>query len=473
MTALIRSVAGLPRVPLAVLLLVAAVVVGGRLAGVTDGPMAMPVTGPADPAPVAIPGDLVAPVAPGVGAPSVAATAEDLARIRANVTFWGDRFRRDARDFVSATRLAWSSMDLARATGDASHYAAADQALEASLQVHPGYRPALAARGAVLIALHRFPEARDFARSVLADQPDDPSALATLGDATLELGDLAAARGAYERLVAVADGAPGQVRVGRLAYVEGRTTAAVAGATAALVAAGDEGVDTLTLAWYHAHLGEVLLSTGDASGAGQAFDTALALDPASLTALAGRARLAAADGRLDAAIADLDRALAAVPAPELLAKRADLLERRGGSDDARRAADDRATILAIATLTGDAAGVHDRTLAVYLASTGLDPERAVRLAQAEIAVRRDVFGYDALGWALLAAGRADEADAALRSALSVGTRDARVLYHAGMAALAVGDAARARQHLADALAIDPTFDVLAAEQARAALATLP
>ena len=213
----------------------------------------------------------------------------------------------------------------------------------------------------------------------------------------------------------------------------------MAASQAALAAAVDEGLTGNGLAWYRYQLGETLLATGDRTGAAASFDAALADDPHAYLARAGRARIAAADGRIDDALADLDAAVATVPLPDLLARRADLLERRAGAGDARQAAEDRATILVIAQLSGEAAGVYDRTLSLYLATTGIDVERALQLAKAEIAVRKDVYGYDALGWALLANGRATEADAALTTALAVGTRDAKVLYHAGMAAAAVGD----------------------------------
>ena len=123
-------------------------------------------------------------------------------------------------------------------------------------------------------------------------------------------------------------------------------------------------------------------------------------------------------------------------------------------------------------LAGEAANVYDRTLSLYLSNHGLDPARALRLAQDELVVRKDVYGYDAYAWALLANGRATDADAAIATALSFGTRDAKLYYHAGMIAAAVGDTGRAKGDLQKALALDPSFDPLQAERARATLAGL-
>jgi tetratricopeptide (TPR) repeat protein len=351
-------------------------------------------------------------------------------------------------------------------------YVAADAAITTALAANPESAAALGLRGTILVALHRFPAARDHAAAILLASPDDPVSLATLGDASLELGDLTAAADAFDRLDAAAGSAATEVRIGRLAFIEGRTTDAVAAARAAVTAAMDEGAEGSALAWYRYQLGEMLLATGAQEEAAEVLDAALIDDPHLPIALGARARIAAADGRLDDAIADLDRAVAAVPLPDLLARRADLYELRAAPGDDRRAADDRATVLAIARLSGDAACVYDRTLSLFLATSRIDVARALRLAEAEIKTRMDVYGYDALGWALLANGRAAEADAALTTALAVGTRDARILYHAGMAAAAVGDAGRAGTLLEDALALDPTFDPVAVASARATLAGL-
>ena len=173
MTALTHHLTRLPRVPLAVLLLTVAIVAVGQVL-----PRALPATR----TPVTVPaaaadgveagteaeadagaGGAFDPLAP---AGAVAAT-DDLVRIRANVTFWGDRFAASPRDFVSATRLAASDIELARATGDVTAYAAADAAIDGALAAYPDYALALDYRGVVQVALHRFSEAR-------AQRPVDP-----------------------------------------------------------------------------------------------------------------------------------------------------------------------------------------------------------------------------------------------------------------------------------------------------------
>jgi tetratricopeptide (TPR) repeat protein len=472
-TSLNRRAAGLPRIPLAILLLTLLVVTISQVAALLPSGSSVPVvtdgTIPdADGAPDAVPG-AIDPLAP--AAESV--TSADLDRIRADAAFWGDRFRVNPRDFVSATRLAASQIELARATGDVSAYLAAEAAVDGALAAYPDYSVALAYRGVLLVALHRFEEARDHAASVLKETPNDPTALATLGDATLELGDVRAAAGAYQTLALVADSAAAQVRLSHLAFIQGRTADAVAASRAAVTAATEEGAGGSALSWFQYQLGDTLIATGDRAGAAGAYAIALAADPSSHLARWGLARVAAAEGRTDDAIRLLDMAIAAVPLPEFLARRADLYTLRAANGDAQRAADDRATVLVIARLAGDATGVYDRTLSLFLADTGSDPARALALAEAELQARKDVYGYDALAWALLADDRPVEADDAMTTALAFGTRDAKLLFHAGMIKVALGDHSAARTLLTDALTLDDSFDPAGAARARAALELLP
>ena len=96
----------------------------------------------------------------------------------------------------------------------------------------------------------------------------------------------------------------------------------------------------------------------------------------------------------------------------------------------------------------------------------------MRLADTELGVRKDVYGYDADAWALYKIGRYADARAAAEKALAQGTRDARILYHAGLIDQALGQRAQAMAELGQALAISPNFDPLQTPRARAALARL-
>jgi len=423
-----------------------------------------------------VPQDL-APLVPNVadldiGSAVNTSLVDQVALINGDIKFWSARFRAQPTDFVSATQWGLREIDLARTTGDLTAYLRAEAAFDAALRTFADNPAAISYKGSVLISLHRFADARDLAKGVLAKQPNDPVALATLGDASLELGDISTARASYEHVNVLVPSAAILVRLAHLAFIAGDTTTASKDAQAAAQLSVQEGAQGERAAWYQFQLGETLVATGDAAGAMVAYRAAVAADPNSYWAVSGLARALAGTGDLKGAISGMTAAIGIVPLPDFLARRGDLYTLRGGPGDASKAKQDYALVEAEAKLAGAASYVYDRILVLYLANHGLDPARALTLATAELAIRKDVYGYDAYAWALLAAGRPADADAAMGTALAFGTKDAKFMYHAGMIAAALGDTNRARANLEAALALDPTFDPLQAQRARDTLAGL-
>ncbi len=196
---------------------------------------------------------------------------------------------------------------------------------------------------------------------------------------------------------------------------------------------------------------------------------ALAVAPDYYVAEAGFARAAAALGRIDDAIAHYERAIAIVPQPEYLAALGDLYTLRGDTSRAARAYDTVEVSASLATLDQR---LYDRQFALFYLEHERSLDRALTIAEASLAQRPDAYGYDIYAWALYKTGHYTEAVAASQRALAMGTRDARLHYHAGFIALAGGDLDRARFELGRALAIGPAFDPLLAARARAALALL-
>jgi hypothetical protein len=66
-----------------------------------------------------------------------------------------------------------------------------------------------------------------------------------------------------------------------------------------------------------------------------------------------------------------------------------------------------------------------RTFSLYLATRGEDVARALRLAKTELETRADVFTLDALAWAWMANGNAEQAWIFAQRAVAEGTQDAR------------------------------------------------
>ena len=181
------------------------------------------------------------------------------------------------------------------------------------------------------------------------------------------------------------------------------------------------------------------------------------------------ARVSAATGRVDEAVELYRQAILRVPQPEWVTALGDLYALSGDAAAARLQYD---TVEAIGRLSSLNQRLYNRPLAIFYADHDRNSEEALLLAESELTVRGDLYGYDAYGWALYRNGRFLEAREASDQALSLRTKDARLLYHAGLISAALGEKDRAVAELGEALQLSPAFDPLLAPHARMVLSRL-
>lgn len=409
-----------------------------------------------------------APVPPAaVGDQAPAAGATGLVSPDERVAFWEPRVAADPRDYLSALHLADAYADRARATADLADLQRAEAALIRAAAVAPKLL-VVARQAQIAFALHEFPRAASLADEVLAESPNDLTALAVAGDALLETGDLARARQHYDRLNILAPSAPVWSRMGRLAFLEADISAAFSLVGRAIQDAEANGFGD-EAAFYRYQLGELHRSTGDLAAAGVAYETALDALPGYPAATIGLAMTREAEGRRTEAIALLEAATTRLPTPEAMAALGDLHFLTGDTEAAERAYALVERIGEIARATG---AVYDRQLILFAADHDRAVETAISLAESELALRHDIYAWDALAWALYKGDRLDEAAVAANHAMALGTPDPRLAYHAGMIAAARGETDLAQRWLTQALAgaaYLPPLQVPVAEVTLAAL----
>jgi tetratricopeptide (TPR) repeat protein len=368
------------------------------------------------------------------------------------------------------TQLGQLYLDRARTTGDLRNYAQAETAATRAVDLAPADPDARSLLASVRYSNHDFAGALALARAVVADDASQIGALATVGDAQLELGAYEEASAAFASLAAAKPDAPATViRLARLAYVQGKPDDARRLAAQADELARATALGGASLTIYVAYHAQVELDTGHYREAARLFTAALEETPGSFVALSGLGRARAAEGRRGDAIGHLEQAVAVLPDPATLATLADLYQLDGKPDRATTAS---GTVELTGTLSQVNRQLYNRVLANFYADHDVHTDEALRLSEAELAARKDVFGYDTYAWALYKNGRLAEARAASDQAGWAHTRDARLLYHSGMIARAQGDVERARADLSEALALSPHFDPLQAPRARDALAGL-
>ncbi len=376
------------------------------------------------------------------------------------------RLARLPGDWRAWAALGRAYLQQARITADPSYYEKADGAFARSIEEHPeDNEPALTGQAALAAGRHDFAAARDLARRAVELNPYGAPAHGVLGDALLELGRYDDAFASFQRMVDLKPGVPSYFRASYAWELRGD----VARARSALEQALRTAYTPADIAFVRFYLGELAWSTGDLATAERHYAAGLRRDPSFVPLLAGRAKVAAAQGRTRAALRTYTDVVERQPQPSYLIELGDLYASLGRSADAR----EQYELVAVQQQLLAAAGVNvDLELAIYDADHGR-PQAALRAAAAEHERRPgNVFVADAYAWALHVNGRSEEALVHARRAQRLGTRSALFAYHKGMIERSLGNDAAARADLRRALRINPHFSPLHAPRARRALAAL-
>jgi tetratricopeptide (TPR) repeat protein len=398
--------------------------------------------------------------------PSAAGNESTLTAVR----FLEDRVKDDPDDIVALNKLSGYYLQLHRETEDVKYLSLALRMGQSSLRVLPADQNlgGLRALAQAEYETHDFRSARDHAKELTEYQPRRGLGFQLLGDASLELGDYDAAIAAYKQMEQLDPGTVGtETRLAHLALLRGDAVTAQRRYANALSQARRSAFPSSDIiAWCHWQLGEVSVATGDYQTAESHYRDAIeafADYPHAVTALA---RLSAVQGDLAGAITTFE---------ELMRKHSDPIDGAVLGDLYKLAGRDRdasTQYSAVERLSQQSplhSALYNRHLVIFLADRDLKVDQAYALARKEYETRRDVYGADALAWAALKAGKLNEAQEVIKDALRLGTKDARLFYHAGMIARAAGDRTVATDFLRQAIALNPHFDLWQAKIAREAL----
>ena len=359
--------------------------------------------------------------------------------------------------------LSAAYLKKARETGDFGFNSRAEAALNRSLELSPSEDnyDAIRLKAPLLLAYHRFDEAVEAARRAQKIRPQDPANYGAATDALVELGDYPGAFAAAQKMMDLRPNALSYARVSYLRELQGDVKGAIEAMRAAAEAAGDPE----TSAWCRVHLGDLLINAGELAAAEHELDNALASLPDYHLALAAKARASVAAGDVDNAVKFYQRAALRVPLPDTAIALGDLYTKLGQHDEAKK----QYELVEMIERTGSSGNTYSRQLALFYADHDMKLDDALNIMRRERAARSDIYTCDALAWVLYKKGDFAGAKKEIGEALRLGTRDARMQYHAGMIQHALNNNREAAGHLQLALEINSSFDVLQAEVARRTL----
>jgi tetratricopeptide (TPR) repeat protein len=371
---------------------------------------------------------------------------------------------KNPKDFEAYNALALALSRRARETSDVKFYAQAEETLQKSFEVSPDNFDGQRIHVWLLLGKHEFAAALDAAKKLNQRMPDDVMLYGFLTDANVELGNYKDAETAAQWMLDLKPGnTPGLTRAAYLRELYGDIEGSLELMNMAYQSTPPNEVEDG--AWIVTQMAHLNLAIGKIDEAEKLSQQALVMFPGYHYALGNLAKVRIQQKRYNDAVELLKQRYDAAPHAENLFDLAQALQLAGKADEANLAFAQFEQKSLLETGRGDNSN-HE--LIFYYVDYAKQPEKALEVAQREIARRHDVFTLDSYAWALYANGQYAEARKQIDTALAVGVRDAKIFRHAGEIALKSGDRTAAEHFLRESSELNS----VGSEQARVILSSL-
>ena len=383
----------------------------------------------------------------------VAAPGSDPVVRDKDIEFYQKRLLEDPESAADRSRLALLFLARSREAGNYTDVQRAESLAIESLHLRESHNSGtFTILASARLASHDFRGALDAARRLVATDPTSPTSRALLGEILLEIGQYDEARSIFTALEANTSQLSVASRLARWYELTGRMGQARNVARyAARRARTDGGLTREQIAWFHLRSGDLALKSGNLHEADSAYTLGLTIFPGDYRILAAQARLASARGDWHGAVAAGEQAIAVQLDPGTLGILADAWMALG--DSAQSASYARAMTVSALKQPGP---IH-RAWGLFLIDHGQRTDDVLLRVRKEQTTRRDVYGYDLLAWTLHARGDDRGAWRAMQQALSQGTQDAQIAFHAAAIAHALGNIPEAERQAVRGLAFNPHY----------------
>ena len=217
--------------------------------------------------------------------------------------------------------------------------------------------------------------------------------------------------------------------------------------------------------WCLVQLGNEFRKNGKYAEAEKVYTEALSILPDFYLALAGKGNVRAMQGDLEAGVKFLTESQNRVPNVETVIALGDIYLVQGNTEKAKQQYD-------LVEVIEQRLGGDQKRLALLWADQNIKLDEALAIAESGYPARKDIYTADVYAWCLYRKGRFAEAKAVITQAMSLKTKDARLLYHAGMIEKGLGKKREAARLLKAALELDPKFDLVQSVEAEKAIREL-
>jgi len=272
---------------------------------------------------------------PAPAAKSSSGEPATLTAAKTKVAFFEQRVAINSDDAELHRKLANALVARAAFTGDAADYDRAWKELDRADKLSPGEERILIARATLLLARHRFGQARTLAEQGLQKNPDSTDLMVIAGNGAINTGDIDGAEKIYRKFVDVApDLLSSWAGLSQVAELRGNFEEAANLMQRAVKAGYEKPAEPSRIAWAMTILGEIEAKRDHTDLARTHYEMALQEFPDHPLALEFMADLDQWEGHLAEAEAGYRKVLAIRPEPKVRLNLASLLEREGKKEEA-------------------------------------------------------------------------------------------------------------------------------------------
>lgn len=364
--------------------------------------------------------------------------------------------RKAPEDAMAYVSLAESFLVRKRETANARYFALASNAMSAARVIAPKNTRVRTSAVQLLFSDHRFAEAAEETRKLIAIDASNATAHLLLSDALVEQGQYDEAVEALENANDISPDLRVYARGSYLRWMDGDQE----GSIELMVDAIKMGSLTKeAVAWCYVELGMLYWHANDLPNASKAADRAQKQLPHYPPTIELQARIAASEGQHDKAVALYQELVERRSTVAAYIALSELLEKQSRNDEAHAA-----------RLQAEELAVHDPlALALHDARHGLAPKKTLSLAKQAVEERSNVYTRDAHALALLRDGQVAEALLASGDEPTHGTLDASIWLHRALIQAHAKDTAAASASLEKAIGINPNVDAMLVAELKATL----
>lgn len=361
-------------------------------------------------------------------------------------------------------QLAVVYIKRSRETGDSSYHEKAETAVKKALEIAPDDVTSKKLNATLLLALHRFAQARDLATQMQKENPTDAFIFGVLTDANAELGDYDAAAAAVQKMVDLRPNSSAYARVAHIRSLNGEHQGAVE--MYKLAARTADPQDREAQSWCLVQLANEYWKYGKFKESEKVLDEALANFPKYHLAEIGKGRVLNALGKTDEAIKYLTAVNDRSPDADISTLLGDIYFKLGNTSESQK------FYQLGEELEADAGEGEAKHMAMLWANRDHRLDEVLATMEKEYVRQQDVYTEDAYAWALYKNGKFAEAKEMNKKSMRIKANEPLFFYHAGMIEKALGNNKAAVQMLEKALKQNPAFDLVKAEAAKTALIEL-